>query len=251
MFFESHWSLSLSSYSHSHCFIRSYSYWWSLKLSPSICCLAPVWFRNPLAGWAFSEPDNWCLDEDCAALGVSEQHKIFEVEAYHARPSQLRGGHKKFISSFLKQSFFEVSLGRRSYKIELFVFYKNSVLSLHDSMPFHPPWLGMVNSTYLWWWLIRGRRSWDSRSAGTARWMHTMLTAVQQISVGVGDKPTIHAGVWMSFVCCSKQAVAENPPLQMTYIHIQILDAHTIIYIWGFPEMGVPPNHPFLDRIFP
>lgn len=25
---------------------------------------------NPLAGWAFSEPDNWCLDEDCAALGV-------------------------------------------------------------------------------------------------------------------------------------------------------------------------------------
>lgn len=26
--------------------------------------------RNPLAGWAFTEPDNWCLDEDCAALGM-------------------------------------------------------------------------------------------------------------------------------------------------------------------------------------
>ena len=23
------------------------------------------------------------------------------------------------------------------------------------------------------------------------------------------------------------------------------------IYIWGFPDIGVPPNHPFLDRIFP
>ena len=29
--------------------------------------------RNPLAGWAFSEPDNWCLDEDCAAIGVPWQ----------------------------------------------------------------------------------------------------------------------------------------------------------------------------------
>ncbi|CAE7793494.1 Fcer2 [Symbiodinium microadriaticum] len=26
--------------------------------------------QYPLAGWALSEPDNWCLDEDCAALGV-------------------------------------------------------------------------------------------------------------------------------------------------------------------------------------
>lgn len=25
---------------------------------------------NPLAGWAYTEPDNWCLDEDCAALGM-------------------------------------------------------------------------------------------------------------------------------------------------------------------------------------
>lgn len=27
--------------------------------------------RNPLAGWAYTEPDNWCLDEDCAALGAA------------------------------------------------------------------------------------------------------------------------------------------------------------------------------------
>lgn len=26
--------------------------------------------ESPLAGWSISEPDNWCLDEDCAALGI-------------------------------------------------------------------------------------------------------------------------------------------------------------------------------------
>ena len=26
---------------------------------------------------------------------------------------------------------------------------------------------------------------------------------------------------------------------------------YAYIYIWWFPEIGVPPNHPFLDGIFP
>ena len=30
------------------------------------------------------------------------------------------------------------------------------------------------------------------------------------------------------------------------YLYIYI-----IIYVWGFPAIGVPPNHPFLDGIFP
>ena len=39
--------------------------------------------------------------------------------------------------------------------------------------------------------------------------------------------------------------------LYYTYIHIYILYIYFTNTIWRFPEIGVPPKHPFLDRIFP
>ena len=35
----------------------------------------------------------------------------------------------------------------------------------------------------------------------------------------------------------------------LRFIQLDGLDPH--FSIWRFPEMGVPPNHPFLDGIFP